>query len=109
MAHFKYHLERHHLSETLRTVSAPHTDDPLSGITIQIHRLSKEPDDRVLDLDAGNLLVDNHANLVSDEEADYGIAIVNESGYDLFPYLFYFDPSDYSIQVGRLGNDFTAE
>ena len=109
VAHFKYHLEHHYLCETLRTVSAPHTDDPLSGITIQIHRLSKEPDDRVLDLDAGNLLVDNHANLVSDEEADYGIAIINKSGYDLFPYLFYFDPSDYSIQVGRLGNDFTAE
>ncbi|KIM75895.1 hypothetical protein PILCRDRAFT_13258 [Piloderma croceum F 1598] len=28
----------------------------------------------------------------------YGLTVTNESPHDLFPYLFYFDPSDYSIQ-----------
>ena len=33
------------------------------------------------------------------DEASYGIRIVNDSDYDLYPYLFYFDPSDYSVLV----------
>ena len=32
----------------------------------------------------------------------YGLNIVNDTGFRLFPYLFYFDPSDYSVQVSQL-------
>ncbi|KAJ6622352.1 hypothetical protein B0H10DRAFT_1944734 [Mycena sp. CBHHK59/15] len=37
----------------------------------------------------------------------YGIKIVNESSYSLYPYLFFFDPSDYSIEALYLPS-FTA-
>ncbi|KZT71646.1 hypothetical protein DAEQUDRAFT_90987 [Daedalea quercina L-15889] len=35
---------------------------------------------------------------LTDLEASYGIKIVNNSGRHLYPYLFYFDPTDYSIE-----------
>ncbi|EPS97164.1 hypothetical protein FOMPIDRAFT_1084745, partial [Fomitopsis schrenkii] len=37
------------------------------------------------------------AATITDLQALYGLKIVNDSGFDLFPYLFYFDPEDYSI------------
>lgn len=41
----------------------------------------------------------NKAMLRHDSSANYGFAITNETPYDLFPYLFYFDPASYSIDV----------
>ena len=37
----------------------------------------------------------------ADEDRDlfYGLSVTNHSGRHLFPYIVYFDPSDYSIQV----------
>jgi len=34
-----------------------------------------------------------------DEDIFYGLSVMNHSGRHLFPYLVYFDPSDYSIRV----------
>ncbi|TFY57466.1 hypothetical protein EVJ58_g7003 [Rhodofomes roseus] len=36
--------------------------------------------------------------VLTEFEPFYGLKVVNDSDYDLFPYLFYFDPSDYSIE-----------
>ncbi|THH06053.1 hypothetical protein EW146_g9733, partial [Bondarzewia mesenterica] len=100
IAHFNFHLGRSHSSGVLRGASDIREDDPLKGVTMEMHRLSggilwdRKPKE-----DAENLLIDNRAKLSLDEGAPYGIKIVNRSTLDLYPYLFYFDPSDYSIQT----------
>jgi hypothetical protein len=46
-----------------------------------------------------NLFENLTASLPSDNSASYGIRIKNGTGQPLFFYLFYFDPSTYTIQV----------
>jgi hypothetical protein len=48
---------------------------------------------------ARNLLVNNRAYLPFRKDARYGIIIENNSKFTLYPYLLYFNPSDYSITV----------
>ncbi|KZT03689.1 uncharacterized protein LAESUDRAFT_761780 [Laetiporus sulphureus 93-53] len=37
--------------------------------------------------------------ILTDFSPFYGLTLVNNTDYDLYPYVLYFDPSDYSIQV----------
>jgi len=95
IAHFNHHLGRHGSTNPLQTVMRD-DDDILKNVTMELYRLTNDGGNRVPIV--GNLLVDNEAKLGLDKKAEYGIAIFNNSQYDLFPYLFYFDPSEYSIQ-----------
>ncbi|KAH9831963.1 caspase domain-containing protein [Rhodofomes roseus] len=36
--------------------------------------------------------------IITDMEPYYGLTLVNKSNHDLFPYVFYFDPNEYSVQ-----------
>ncbi|KAJ7752243.1 hypothetical protein DFH07DRAFT_960681 [Mycena maculata] len=88
IAHFNYFLERRHGSA------------PLKGVSLEVYRLmgnfpARQPDRRVGQ--NGNQVIDNHALFKSENGAKYGIIIRNASSYDLFPYLFAFDPTDYTI------------
>ncbi|KAJ7464430.1 caspase domain-containing protein [Mycena latifolia] len=88
IAHFNYFLERHHGSA------------PLEGVTLEVHRLVGEVPGRRPDLTCGNNgnLVDKHeARFALERGAMYGFTIRNEGPEDLFPYLFYFDPDNYTI------------
>jgi hypothetical protein len=89
---FNYHLARHR------------GDDPFEQkVSLELFRLKQHsnmewmPDEKI-----GNLLNNNDARVHADKAARYGLAITNRSHDDLFPYLFYFDPSDYSISVRYL-------
>jgi hypothetical protein len=88
IAQFNYHLASHNSSHPL---------DQL--ISLELYKLNAA---RVPDKTIGNLFVDNDVRLLEGAGAHYGLAIINRSTYDLFPYLFYFDPSDYSIMVNSL-------
>lgn len=90
IAQFNYHLARHNSADPFK-----------QAISVELHKLKKLLDGRlrVPDESAGNLFIDNDARLLVDKEARYGLTIVNRSKFNLFPYLFYFDPSDYSISV----------
>lgn len=46
-----------------------------------------------------NLIEENPATVVVDERARLGMTVFNQTDIDLYPYLFYFDPSDLSISV----------
>ena len=46
--------------------------------------------------------VDVREATITDLDPRYGFTLENYSDVDLFPYLFYFDPSDYSVQVRSL-------
>ena len=37
-----------------------------------------------------------------DDEQDFGITIINDSDDVLYPYLYYFDPNDFSISESVL-------
>ncbi|KAJ7350087.1 hypothetical protein DFH08DRAFT_863521 [Mycena albidolilacea] len=47
----------------------------------------------------GNMVKDGAVLFASEQGAKYGFTIRNSSAEDLFPYLFYFDPDDDSIQI----------
>ncbi|KAJ7464436.1 caspase domain-containing protein [Mycena latifolia] len=88
IAHFNYFLDRHHGSA------------PIEGVTLEMHRLVGEVPGRRPDLTCGNNgnLVDKHeARFALERGAMYGFTIRNEGPEDLFPYLFYFDPDQYTI------------
>ncbi|KAF9472030.1 hypothetical protein BDN70DRAFT_844906 [Pholiota conissans] len=44
-----------------------------------------------------NLYHDNIVEFVVEEDCPYGLNLINNSPYDLYPYMFYFDNSDLSI------------
>jgi hypothetical protein len=44
-----------------------------------------------------DLNIDGVIDFIVDEKAMYGIRIVNDTAEPLYPYLFYFDNTDFSI------------
>ncbi|KZT05434.1 uncharacterized protein LAESUDRAFT_727079 [Laetiporus sulphureus 93-53] len=83
---------------------------PLSNITLELHHLKRVDgpfgtyfdSERKIELDRrheeqvlGEFVV--YEDEFSSDESYYGVNITNNTNYDLFPYLFYFDPNDYSI------------
>ncbi|KAJ7145641.1 caspase domain-containing protein [Mycena epipterygia] len=90
IAHFRYFLELECRDEIAR----------LSGVTLEMHRLMGERPGRRPDPRfgyAGNLVHKFEVQVLSEPGAMYGFTIRNNSDHDLFPYLFLFDPDDYSI------------
>jgi hypothetical protein len=86
-AHFKFHL----LQAQKR--------NQLDGlVAIELHQLN-EPDDSTARYTPKepNLFRDGHARIILNDNP-HGVTLRNNSDYDLFPSLFYFDPSDYSIK-----------
>jgi hypothetical protein len=88
VAHFHYHLlhnDSHEIEQKVRT---------------ELYLLTNVEGEHVPNLEVGNLLKgSNDAKVALDEHANYGFTIVNDTEHNLYPYLFFFDPSDYSIGV----------
>jgi hypothetical protein len=69
-------------------------DAPIPNVTLEMHAVTGQFPNQ-----------EPSADIFRNKEADvktagrYGFTICNGSHLDLFPYLFYFDPYDYSIQV----------
>jgi hypothetical protein len=105
VAHFNFHLSRRNIANPLE-----------KEVEVVLHRLTQSnpeqikeesiyvPDgllDMRLALDRENtVFIPKKAAMASNSDrVFYGLTIKNNSGRNLFPYLIYFDPSDYSIQV----------
>lgn len=85
IAHFKFHL--------IRT----NTSDHLHGhVAIELYQL-EETDDGSYVPTGDNLVLDGHARIILSDSL-YGMTLRNNSRYNLFPSLFYFNPSDLSIE-----------
>jgi len=84
-AHFKFYLSR-----------ADQVTPLHSAVRVELHQLEESDDGRYVP--AGNNLVRNEQALVGFNDKPHGITLFNDSEYNLFPSLFYFDPSNYSIQ-----------
>ena len=97
VSHFNFHLYRHNSANLLQ-----------HEVEVVLHRLMHTVDsdedmyvrdgkfDMPLFPNRGNTIFvqSQHANSVF-----YGLTVKNYSSCNLFPYLVYFDPSNYSIQV----------
>jgi hypothetical protein len=103
VAHFNFHLYRHNGAHPLN-----------QQVTVRLHRLKNEngvynptgddllahdPEEVFSDVDAPYDIKEVKEAVISDMDAYYGLTLENHSQFRLFPYVFYFDPSDYSIQV----------
>ncbi|KAJ7289165.1 caspase domain-containing protein [Mycena rebaudengoi] len=85
IAHFNYFLERHHGSA------------PLEGVALEMYRLAGEWPGYKPDTTIGNMVKLDEARFTLESGAKYGFIFRNNTADDLFPYLFYFDPEDYTI------------
>ncbi|KAF7366563.1 Metacaspase-7 [Mycena sanguinolenta] len=97
IAHFNHFLERRN------------KDAVLDGVSLEVYRLTGNRPTRTPDRSVGqngNLVVGNRALFKSVNGAKYGIIIRNASPHRLFPYLFAFDPTDYTIV--RLYNPYST-
>jgi hypothetical protein len=90
IAHFNYFLEQRHQG----VLSTPTAISPLNGVSLEVYRLEGIFPNR-----ERNLVVDNKVSLKSDPALNYGIIIRNTTAYELFPYLFAFDATEYTIHV----------
>ncbi|KAJ7937932.1 hypothetical protein B0H13DRAFT_1852220 [Mycena leptocephala] len=85
IAHFNYFLDRSNEAITLN-----------GQFALEMHRLKGEYPNR--ETDSTNMVKDGEVRFASKAGAKYGFIICNMSAEDLFPYLFYFDPEEYTIQ-----------
>jgi hypothetical protein len=101
VAHFNYFLERSNKEDPLLEV-LPNNGVRVPAFALEMHRLlgdfpTRKPDPSV-GLN-GNMVVDGAVRFASEEGARYGFTICNTSPENLYPYLFYFDPETFTIQV----------
>lgn len=102
ISHFNYHLYRQNKAKPLgqsvnATITRLEQTNPMQNGEEPIYA----PDGKVMvPLDPENevtVYIPCKSALVNLEY--YGVTVHNLSGRELFPYLFYFDPSDYSIKA----------
>jgi hypothetical protein len=90
VAHFSYFLG--------------HADDSdgLECVTLKMHRLLGEYPFCRPDQQDKNMIKDGEVRLKSEVGAQYGFTICSTFDEGLFPYLFYFNPETYTIQVSGI-------
>ncbi|KAJ7706851.1 caspase domain-containing protein [Mycena rosella] len=82
VAHFNYFLRTHHGSA------------PIPEVSLEMHTLTGPYPNRQPSAD----ILDSYvAEVKDDKDGRYGFTICNRSQHELFPYLFYFDPAQYTI------------
>ncbi|KAF7339067.1 hypothetical protein MVEN_01983100 [Mycena venus] len=83
IAHFNYFLHKHHAGDSIHSV------------TLEMNALmaDRRP--------SSDIFVDKIAHMQYDQNsrARYGFTLCNKSCHDFFPYLFYFDPTEYTIEA----------
>ncbi|KAF8197351.1 caspase domain-containing protein [Mycena galopus ATCC 62051] len=116
IAHFNYFLRCQHGSVPLHPGSVglaglvghiwtwltrpglnPAAISPLAGVSLEMYRLNGKFPTR--EPHGGNLVKNNEVSFKCDPDAYYGIRIHNTTAYDLFPYLFAFDATEYTIKL----------
>lgn len=86
MIHFRHHLTR--------------AGDEFKNVWMELRKLKTEYSadfDQTLTPIEDNLIAEEPATIVVDEIARLGMSIYNQTDLPLYPYLFYFDPTDLVI------------
>ncbi|KAJ6622353.1 caspase domain-containing protein [Mycena sp. CBHHK59/15] len=96
IAHFHFHLGRQKPPATT-LLQAPVISQ---HVELEMHSLARRDEDGIMIPEGTNIFKKNIAHLsISEPTLPYGVKIVNKSSYNLYPYLFFFDPSDYSVEA----------
>jgi hypothetical protein len=66
---------------------------------LEMHRLHGDYPHRT---PSENIVKNGEVQVASNAHAKYGFTIRNTSSVNLFPYLFYFDPDEYTIRVSSV-------
>ncbi|KAF9531488.1 caspase domain-containing protein [Crepidotus variabilis] len=85
--HFRYHLTR----------IGPYD---FREVKIELRELDRVYDDQFEEIfspTGENLIKNDPAEIVVNEDKDFGMSITNNTDADLYPYLFYFDPTHLTI------------
>jgi len=90
---FYYHLTRSAIDQSTQARIELKVLTPNTSNTATSSR-SEEP---VLIPHGENLISKEPATIVIDEEDVYGMTITNQSKHCLYPFVFYFDPTDLTI------------
>ncbi|KIM26234.1 hypothetical protein M408DRAFT_194109 [Serendipita vermifera MAFF 305830] len=85
-AHFDWHLRR-----------AVSKEKPIFHESVRLEFTKVFKRDRRVESDNSNLNVDNRIKIVVGQDK-YGIKLINNSAKNIYPYLFFFDCSDLSIE-----------
>ncbi|PCH38915.1 hypothetical protein WOLCODRAFT_128800 [Wolfiporia cocos MD-104 SS10] len=110
VSHFNFHLYRVNKSspinnefrlELRRLQKAQDTFNP-SYLPAGEDLLAVQPEPLLLPGGTSYDIATIKEAVVTDMDPFYGLTLVNNSDQDLYPYVFYFDPSDYSIQAWYL-------
>jgi hypothetical protein len=105
VSHFNFHLSRRNSANPLK-----------QDIEVVLHRLTQSNPEQIMEepiyvpdgllnislvLDRENtvFIPSKAITAFNSNRVFYGLTIKNNSGCKLFPYIIYFDPADYSIQV----------
>ncbi|KAJ7500001.1 caspase domain-containing protein [Mycena latifolia] len=95
IAHFYFHLGRQ--KPAAANMEPKELNDVLASQVVELLMYPMMPYGHRYKPKMSNLLKNNVAHLDLVEGSRYGFEILNKSGWDLYAYLFCFDPSDYSI------------
>ncbi|KAJ6622310.1 caspase domain-containing protein [Mycena sp. CBHHK59/15] len=94
IAHFRFHLGRQ-MPPATTLLQVPMIS---RHVELEMRSLARRAEDGAVIPDGKNIFKKNVAHLsIFEPILSYGIKIVNKTSHGLYPYLFFFDPSDYSI------------
>ncbi|KAF8596661.1 hypothetical protein BDV93DRAFT_563058 [Ceratobasidium sp. AG-I] len=111
---FHFHLHRQNPKTTLRDLVGMQLFElEVSPSSSPFELPIYEPKKNAVDLFDGSLGTECAVQLQEDPTKQYGLMLTNNSGMELFPYVFYYDPQDYSItpiyiSAGNTKTDNTA-
>jgi hypothetical protein len=98
VSHFNHHLSRRNSANPLKQ----YVKVELNSLTQSNPDMASAEAIYMPDGKISMTLAPDHENTVfisNEATTYYGLTVTNESGRNLFPYLIYFDPSDYSVEV----------
>ncbi|KAJ7110789.1 caspase domain-containing protein [Mycena crocata] len=98
IARFHYYLYLEPSTSLLGRIVHPFVGPEVG---LELYELVERAGGRFPNMEVGNLVRNGVATLSRDvaSKGCYGLTITNHSKRDLFPYLFYFDPADYSVEL----------
>ncbi|KAF8598118.1 hypothetical protein BDV93DRAFT_609999 [Ceratobasidium sp. AG-I] len=98
IAHFNFHLRRQNHAHPLRDkVGIQLFELEISSSSSPFELPIYGPKTNTVDLFSESIATGSTVELREDPEKRYGLMLTNNSGMDLFPYVLYYDPQDYSI------------
>ncbi|KAF8596657.1 hypothetical protein BDV93DRAFT_563055 [Ceratobasidium sp. AG-I] len=98
VVHFHYHLRRKNAEHPFQEKIGMQLLELEESSSIEVFKFPiYAPKENAADLFREYLATGGTVEITEDPQKQYGLMLTNDSGVDLFPYVLYYDPQDYSI------------